>query len=83
MLWLHQSWSVTNKVIFIFLIYVNDLPQHIDTTYINVLADDSVLYTTGKLLSDAKTELQQSINDATILTKSLWLQMFTYPIRAA
>ena len=45
-------------------IFINDLPQQIENASINVFADDSAVYTTGKSFTDAKTKPQQSINDA-------------------
>ena len=38
----------------LFLILINDLPQHIENASINVFADDSTVYTTGKSFTDAK-----------------------------
>ena len=48
----------------LFLIFINDLPQHIENASINVFADDSAVYTAGKSFTDVKTKLQQSINSA-------------------
>ena len=32
----------------LFLIFINDLPQHIENAFINVFADESAVYTTGE-----------------------------------
>ena len=50
----------------LFLIFINDLPQHINSVFINVFADDSAVDTTGKSFIDTKIKLQQSVNDAAL-----------------
>ena len=49
---------------FLFLIFVNDFPQHIRNASCNLFADDSSVYITGKDLYQTVTRIQTSINDA-------------------
>ena len=49
---------------FLFLIFINDLPQHIRTGSSNIFADDSAIYTTGKSFMETKCALQSSVYDA-------------------
>ena len=47
-----------------FLIFINDLPQHIPTGSSNIFADDSAIYTSGKSFMETKCALQSSVYDA-------------------
>ena len=47
-----------------FLIYINDLPQHIRTWPNNIFAGDNAIYTTGKSFMETKCALQSSVYDA-------------------
>ena len=49
---------------FLFLILINDLPQHIPTGSSNIFADDSAIYTTDKSFMETKCTSQSSVFDA-------------------
>ena len=49
---------------FLFLIFINDLPQHMRTGSSNIFADDSAIHTTGKSFMETKCALQSSVYDA-------------------
>ena len=49
---------------FLFLIFINDFPQHIRQSFSNLFADDGTIYTTGKSIRDTESRMQQSIHDA-------------------
>ena len=49
---------------FLFLIFINDIPQHIRTGSSSIFADDSAIYTTGKSFMEMKCALQSSVYDA-------------------
>ena len=55
---------------FLFLIFINDLPQHIRIGSSNIFAGDSAIYTTGKSFMDTKRALQSSVYDA---GRSRWI----------
>ena len=48
---------------FLFLILINDLPQHIRTGSSNIFADDSAIYATGKSFMETKCASQSSVYD--------------------
>ena len=48
----------------LFLIFVNDFPQHIRNASCNLFADDASVYVFGKDLNQTVTRMQTSINDA-------------------
>ena len=49
---------------FLFLIFINDLPQYIRTGSSNIFADDSAICTTGNSCMETKCALQSSVYDA-------------------
>ena len=49
---------------FLFLIFINDLPQHINNACSNIFADDGAIYTTGKSFKDTNAALQTSVLEA-------------------
>ena len=49
---------------FLFLIFINDLPQHITNAHSNIFADDSVIYTMGKSANETRRVLQESVLEA-------------------
>ena len=49
---------------FLFLVFINDFPQHIRHSLSNLFADDGTLYTTGKTIRETESKMQQSVNDA-------------------
>ena len=46
---------------FLFLIFINDLPQHITNGHSNIFADDSVIYTMGKSVNETRRIMQESV----------------------
>ena len=48
----------------LFLIFVNDFPQHISHSSSNMFADDNCVYITGKLFNETKSYFQESVNEA-------------------
>ena len=48
----------------LFLIFINDFPQHIKHSSCNMFADDCCVYLTGKSLNETKSLFQNSVNDA-------------------
>lgn len=46
----------------LFMLYVNDLNQNINTGACNMYADDTVLYCTGKTITELQTNVQCSLN---------------------
>ena len=49
---------------FLFLVFINDMPQHIHKSRCNMFADDNVLYTSGLSFINTKNDLQESIDEA-------------------
>ena len=49
---------------FLFLIFINDLPQHITNAHSNTFADDSVIYTMGKSANETRRVMQESVLEA-------------------
>ena len=50
----------------LFLLYVNDLPQHIKNELCNMFADDTIIYSSGQSISDIQSKLQLAIVDSVI-----------------
>ena len=48
----------------LFLIFINDFPQHIKHSISNMFADDGVIYNCGKSFQGTLDTLQSSVNDA-------------------
>ena len=46
----------------IFLLYVNDLPQHIKNEQCNMFADDTFIYSSGQSISEIQSKLQMAID---------------------
>ena len=46
----------------LFLIYINDLSQHMNGASINMFADDVSFYTTGKTVNEVQSKLQKQVN---------------------
>ena len=46
---------------FLFLIFINDLPQHITNAHSNIFADDGVIYTMGKSANETRRVMQESV----------------------
>ena len=59
----------------LFIIFINDLPQHIRFSSSNMFADDCCLYKTGKSFDITKALFQESVNDA-----SFWYTNNNLPI---
>ena len=49
---------------FLFLVFVNDFPQHIRQSLSNLFADDAAIYTTGNTVRETESKMQQSVSDA-------------------
>ena len=49
---------------FLFLVFINDLSQSVPDGYINMFADDVMIYVTGKTLKEIKISLQKCVNRA-------------------
>ena len=49
---------------FLFLIFINDLSQEIHGGYINMFADDVMIYVTGKSICEVRTSLQACVDSA-------------------
>ena len=50
----------------LFLLYVNDISQHVKQGSCNLFADDSVIYTTGETVNEVTQSLQSNLNDVGI-----------------
>ena len=46
----------------LFLLYVNDLPQHIKNEQCNMFADDTIIYSSGQSISEIQSKLQMAID---------------------
>ena len=46
----------------LFLLYVNDLPQHIKNEQCNMCADDTIIYSSGQSISEIQSKLQMAID---------------------
>ena len=46
----------------LFLLYVNDLPQHIKNQQCNMFADDTIIYSSGQSISEIQSKLQMAID---------------------
>ena len=46
----------------LFLLYVNDLPQHIKNEQCNMFADDTIIYSSGQSISEIQSKLQMTID---------------------
>ena len=55
---------------FLFLVFINDMPQHIRNASCNMFADDNSLYTSGVSLTETKENFQSSVNDANLWYKN-------------
>lgn len=49
---------------FLFLVFINDFPQHIRHSLSNLFADDGTIYTTGCTIRETEYKMQESVNDA-------------------
>ena len=47
----------------LFLIFMNDLPQHITNAHSNIFADDSVIYAMGKSTNETRRVMQEFNNN--------------------
>ena len=47
----------------LFLVYVNDIVQHVHNGSYNLFADDSIFYTTGKTIKEVTDSLQLVLNE--------------------
>ena len=46
----------------LFLLYVNELPQHIKNEQCNMFADDTIIYSSGQSISEIQSKLQMAID---------------------
>ena len=46
----------------LFLLYVNDLPQHIKNEQCDMFADDTIIYSSGQSISENQSKLQMAID---------------------
>ena len=46
----------------LFLLYVNDLPQHIKNEQCNMFADDIIIYSSGQSIPEIQSKLQMAID---------------------
>ena len=53
----------------LFLLYVNDITQHVRHGSCNLFADDSIIYTTGETVKEVTELLQANLNDVDIWYK--------------
>ena len=60
---------------FLFLIFINDMPQHVNDASCNMFADDNSIYSTGVSVIEMEKRFQKSINDA-----NSWYQNNRLPV---
>ena len=46
----------------LFLLFVNDLPQHMKNEQCNMFADDTIIYSSGQSISEIQSKLQMAID---------------------
>ena len=47
----------------LFLLFINDITQSVNAGTCNIFADDVAIYTSGKTVDDAESQLQICINE--------------------